>query len=606
MAAADVYLSSQARECFNELVQQGEKYFDLHPQDISELFIKDRTCDMTPLRLISEFRIIDEFYGFHLKWVPEDIASVLADDKKSSDDILREVHKVSDLDIIKFIESAVSPKMNKSASTFAEAARKHEFAVQNMIAYIKEQKGSDITDKKITPEQIHALAETLSRVPNEKFETYKKKFSATDIDNIYLWAIANSTIVYPYLSLTDAANHIKKVVERAESLKSWGIGSDGRIHLPPLESVADSKFWYLLYAILDNKYGKEIVYDGTIDESFQTFSNDELAKNPRAGDLLFRLMELIRTTGSANFRTPDSVTSEIMLKNQVDLELIDIIRTQKDSLYKNYTLNPRAVADMRRSVTSNKTVSTGKKSHVVQVVTYEGSKLAETICSYGNYKSSTPESNPLYRIIHRVLEDLSKELPENWVIPKSVFLAPSVQVRTSIRQGPKIKTKGGREKANAYIPFSFVKSSSCTAYPAVAKKELTDIGSAIIKNSDLINSVGLREGGKLIPLFSDYISNSYIISDQLRKMWAVQAKIPADIPSIRESLVDNFSNIINNSKEVVEDLRALLKEQKALSDEIVFKDPLKTKEEMDALKASITKAENDKKDARKKRQTSNQ
>jgi hypothetical protein len=589
-------------------IRNGVEHIDLVADDMLYAFV-DKSVDFSIINILSSIRLASDFFGIPINWVVEELAYALCGFQKyegrDESELVKEILSVKDTDIVNHIKQMEKVLVKPKTLTFSDTVRLHEVKVQNIIAYIKDQKKVDIADGKITSEQINALGETLSRVDDKKFESYKGRIANEIVDHIYLWAIANARIVFPYLTLESAAQNIKSVTQQVEDTRKWGLLPDGKIHLPKIESNT-SNFWYLLSSIIEDFYGPDmVVRDGEIDETYQEMSNTELAKEPMAGKILFRIMELIRSPGSATFRSPEVPTAESTIKNQVDLDLIDGVRLREYSLYKNYTLNPKVIANLRRTVTTSKTEMQGKKSQVYLVTTHEGSKLAETISSYGNYVFKKPESNPLYKIISKILSDISLSLPKKWTIPKNVFLAPSIQVRSNFRQGPKVKTKGGKEKANAYIPFSFVKSASCASYPASVKKELTDMGAAIVQNADLINSLDLQTAGDVIPLFSAYIRTTYVISDQIRRNWSTRAKVPSDVPLLKELMVTNFQMIL---KEKDKDLTPLLsdynKKLVKLSNEIVFMNSLSDPKEMEALIASIAKVDQEKKDARKKRQTS--
>lgn len=159
------------------------------------------------------------------------------------------------------------------------------------------------------------------------------------------------------------------------------------------------------------------------------------------------------------------------------------------------------------------------------------------------------------------------------------FTAPSVQLRSSIRQGPVIKTKKG-ERRNLYIPFSFVKASECSRMNESTRRDLIDIGVEVTKNLDRVNKLTVKVANQTISKFHEFLKIAYNQSDEIRKVWRQDVLIPnahdlkrvfQGFPNIEED-VDSFDAYLDKVKDfklVFSPVKANPSEQSKIKDEVL-------------------------------------
>jgi hypothetical protein len=379
----------------------------------------------------------------------------------------------------------------------------------------------EVADGKLSPKAVSVLAETLLRVPSVKDDGLRVDRKRTPTpESLYLWAVANASIVFPYVSLESAVKNMKDTLYTP---RSWGY-IDGVYHLPKWES-SDSPAWGLLREVILAKHKDEFVkFDADMTESVPELTATACAKDPRLDSVLIRILELVRNPLSATIRRTDLERSETNVRNAVDFVLLEKIY-QEDEIYKNLTLSGSATSAGRRS---RRVESKGEGNKITYTNVYLGYKLAEILGSYIPVKSAKSLESETF--VHLLISFLRSLVPDaedrkTFELPKPFFETPSNQLRSLIREGPRIKTKKG-EKHNLYVPLSFVKASECTSYPEVARKEIIDLGSSILRTLDEVNKLPIERANKFIPLLRDYLAFSYALSDKCRKEWRGRAYIP--------------------------------------------------------------------------------
>jgi hypothetical protein len=454
----------------------------------------------------------------------------------------------------------------------------------------------EIADGKLGPKAVSVLAETLLRVPSVKTDGVRINRSRTPTpESLYLWAVANATIVFPYVSLESAVKNMKDTLYTP---RSWGY-IDGTYHLPKWEST-DSPAWGLLREIILAKHKDEFVkLDADMTESVPELSATACAKDPRLDTVIIRILELVRNPLSATIRRTDLEKSETIVRNAIDFVLLEKI-FQEDKKYSNLTLSGSATSSGRRS---RRVESKGEGNKITYTNVFLGYKLAEILGSYLPVK--TAKSLESETFIHTIVSFLRSLVPEpdsreEFELPKHFFETPSNQLRSLIREGPRIKTKKG-EKHNLYVPLSFVKASECTSYPEVARKEIIDIGSSILRTLDEVNKLSISRANDFIPLLKDYLSFSYALSDKSRKEWRARAYIP-DVRVLKKLLLG-----IPSLSELDEDLdykispsffEQALNRVKEKGDALPFIPSIEDSEERKILIASISEAVSKKKTKR--------
>jgi len=444
-----------------------------------------------------------------------------------------------------------------------------------------------ISDQKLTDEALNALSESLLRVPADKLVPIELNRFPTP-EKLYLWVIANSNIVFPYMSLKTAVEHMKHSVYVP---RSWGITQDGKFRLPKLEStLEDSNAWVLIREIIMANWPDDLAEDADVTNSTPDLLNDDLAKNPAIEQVLVRVLELIRSPNSATLRNSDG-KAETLVKNAVDFVILDELY-QQDSDLKNLTISGYATSVGRRA-TKVETKSGNKLNYTT---VYLGYKLADIIGQYIPVKTSkSPEGEPLFRIIHEMLRRISALGKKN--IPKAFFEPPSIQLRNRIREGPQVKTKKGL-KHNLYVPLSFVKSSECTLFPESTKKELVEVSSKIVRNLDHINKLPVKLAGEKLPLFDEYLKHSYAISDNCRSEWRKNAYVPSP-DQIEDLMVRKFDHL-ESVDFVSEDFRTYLTMLKVKARQLTFTPVYDEPEKQQRLKAEVSQAIESKKTSRAK------
>jgi hypothetical protein len=395
----------------------------------------------------------------------------------------------------------------------------------------------DLKDGKITANQLSALAETLTYVDDEEVGSQMKLSRPWQSPRgCYTWALARASIAFPSISLDVAAEKIKSLLTAGHT---WGRMSDGKILLPRPESTPDSNAWNLIREILRIRYGEILSEEGPHDETVPTLSNDEIIKKPALEHLLIRILQLTRNPASATLRRSAKMTVDELVRNATDFVVLDQFY-QKHSEYQNLNVSDFAVSMGRRSQKQEITIGSKRTATIGNISV--GYKLSDYLAQYlTKITSKSLENEPFIQLILHLLRDISLEIPSEWELPKIFLEAPSVQLRSSVRQGPSIKTKKG-VRANLYVPLSFVKSVECEFMDESTKRELTTIGASVIQKLDECNHLPIKRASEVTPFLKEYIAQAYIFSDTCRKEWRRNAYVPSSEP-IRKALVEDFPDL---------------------------------------------------------------
>jgi hypothetical protein len=417
--------------------------------------------------------------------------------------------------------------------------------VEKIISSVTSTYGLEISDAKLSDAAISALGETVARVPEhlrEENPVTKNRFRTPEA--LYLWAVANADMVFPYLSLKQAEEHLKISLYAPQP---WGY-KDDHFHLPKVESLfPDSRTWILLSEILRSRFGSDkVTHDSDAVDSVPSLSNDIVEKQPALNTIIIRILELMKNPLSVTIRKEGLEKAEVAIRNAVDFVLIDEIY-QRSEIYENLTLSGIAVTSGRRA---RKVEVKGAANRIGYNYIYQGYKLSELLSLYIDNKSSkekSPEHEPFVAMILALLRNLVPSDLEGFELPKHIFEAPSNQLRSMVREGPQIKTKKGL-RHNLYVPFSFVRAAECASYPEVIRKELIDIGGGVVKHLDSINKTTLTEANISVPFYKEYLSLVYILSDECRKEWRQRAYTP-DAERLRRCVLGEFDRALASEDE---------------------------------------------------------
>jgi len=437
--------------------------------------------------------------------------------------------------------------VQKKVDSYAEIANKKKDLSESIASEIRFAKSEEIGDGKLSEKEITALSETIMRVPEETWNQHKKIILQKPKDQIYYWAIANANFAFPYLKLKDAAEHVES---SSRPTLNWG-WKEGKVHLPPVEIISiDSNIWGLIVYILQARIGKEnVLFDAVEVDNFPDLSNEVIAKEKALSIVLQRIIELFVNPGSMTIRKGKMELEQTNVRNAVDGYVLDkIYRDNED--YKNLTLSGMTLSQIRRIKKVTKNLP-GSSKKTVNIDTYVGYKLAEILVRYSPERPKEAENDAFVRLIFGLLDYLvENHVPKDFVIPKNFFQTASEQVRLSVRRGPKIKTKEGKEKVNMYIPFSFAKSAECGSYPEHIKKSLTELGSAVVQHIDTVNTMSVKDANVMVPVLKSYIESAYLFSDTMRREWRKNARIPKIAP-IKKQIDEDFEKFLDKDGKLI-------------------------------------------------------
>jgi hypothetical protein len=495
-------------------------------------------------------------------------------------------------------EKATAQKAKAYSNVASDAQKAYESIKSELESNYKTQ----LENGDITAAHIHALALTLSRVPADSYEKHRDEIKKRTASRLYDWAKVHSSIVYPYLSLSEAANRLKDK-DTYVPTALWGFQKD-RIVLPKVESLdSDSTNWGLIYDILQSlNTGKTIEMIAENDSSVPDISETRLSKDPQVGYVLVRILELMKSPKSATLRRGEQASEpNSFVRNCVDFYVLDKVRQKFENDYSHLTYFP-SVGSLRRQVKSPvETVDRKGVKTTRERITFVGYKLSELLCSYLVSRTvKVPENEPVSRFFFSLLDYIVDRWDADDCLPSSLFLPANTAVRRKLRQGPLIENKKtGVTKVNLYIPFSFVKSSECARMPEPIKKQLTSLGSSVLTKLDTINSFGVKDQNLYVTEYEQYITYCYALSDEVRKRWRSDLKVPTNIGPVGQTLIDEFPEDfsvldLEACEKYLNSVRRLKFNFKVFSDD---------SEEVKAAQADISKANESRKNARKQRST---
>jgi len=436
----------------------------------------------------------------------------------------------------------------------------------------------------LTEKQITALSEILSYTDEEKArETLEKSLSA---NAIYAWAAANSTIAFPYLSLSEASEKLSINIEVPNT--SWGLVG-GKYKLVRNESLDDSMHWLIVNALLEKEFPTQVEYLDDIPDDFPMLPSGDVAKNIIHDTVFRRVLELSKNPLSATARNGTSLKASDIAKNAVDFVALEHIYTKSGS-YNNLRIGLTPIMHGRRVVQVEKKEPKGRISF--QPV-YTGYKLAEILAELAPHNAKTHESAPLavmlITLIRKMVDDaLEGDSRSTYEIPNAFFETPSNQLRKELRKGPQIRTKNKGMKENLYAPFSFVKSSECSLMPVTTRKAATDLSMSVIHTLDKINKLEPSMASEELPLYRRFLSLSYVLSDTIREKWRKVYSLP-DFRSVAEILNEVIVPGEEGSEKIYfhpEKLEQAFESVKFLT----FEKVTSNQAELDAIKDAIEKA----------------
>jgi len=430
-------------------------------------------------------------------------------------------------------------KEPETPQLMSDVVKRRTELVKEISAEISIYKSEEIADGKLSASGIAALAETISRVPIERYEDEKEEILAGSPEQIYAWAMSNSNVVYPYLCLAQAEKHILTATHASVVDRHWGM-KDGVFTLPKIESVSLSNAWILLFQLAHRLNDGKVKHSYDVDVTVPDLNNDDIVKDPMLETIFLRLLEVDRSPDSVTIRTGTKLSEKDMAKNLVDFVILDKLYQRDKDSYKNLMTAGLVTSKCRRTEKVEK--HDGDQITIKRI--YSGYKLSDITNSLVTKRvSKTEEYEPFTRFIIDICELLSHKISDTFTIPRGFFMTPSIQLRSRIRRGPKIKTKSKKERTNLYIPFSFAKSKECSLIPETIKKAMVDVGSEVIKSLDTINKLPVKEANDKLELYERYITACYRVSDECRKKWRLSCFIPQ---------IENFKQVFNFSEYPVE------------------------------------------------------
>jgi hypothetical protein len=449
--------------------------------------------------------------------------------------------------------------------SFSEAASSLLQKSKSLEKFLRENFSTEIANGSLKEEEVQALVYVLSRVSERVLEKIPKSRTPS---RLYDWAVVNSTITLPYLSLQQAAKEVK--FDKEFSLKTgWGF-EEGTFLFPSKESIDDDEtYWGKLYDLL-TLMGCKVEWNARKGETVPDIGSSILAKNNYFGLVFIRLVELAKSPASATLRGGQKLSALEIAKNHVDFVVLSLIRSSDKERYSNLSLSYESTQCQRKVMVNRPTVGKGGRIETVTSTSRVGYALSEQLASYVEKQvGKTPEAEPFFRFILEILYKIVERIPKGYVLPKSYFAPASSVVRKHLRRGPEIEKKGTTKQGHTYVPFSFSKASSCSDMNETIRKSLTTAGAKISTHLDSVNNLSIALQNEIIPLALRYVEFCYNLSDELRKKWQKAGEVisePLRFPSYFDE--DPFESV-EDCKKVLSKLAGLsFKTVPAMSDEI--------------------------------------
>jgi hypothetical protein len=386
---------------------------------------------------------------------------------------------------------------------------------------------------------INALAETFSYTELSDDDIRSKDFQS--MNQAYAWAVAKSTIAFPFLTLEKAKENVKS---NLEPIPSWGVVKNKVMYLPAPNE--DRTVWAILVYLYESLKPDDVhvEYLTKEDDTVPDLSNDIIVRNGGVLNVVFRrLLELAKNPYSATIRTGTSLSNEDVYRNAIDFVFLDKIYRLGSKNWSKLEISDKALEYGRRvERIENKQ---GKRTFFSNV--FLGYRLSDYLNKTVNDNDNkVKESTPICRFIYELIDAIlaRKPIPRDYDLPKTFFRSPNSSIRTGIRKGPAIKTKNGT-KVNLYAPFTFVKSTECEGMPDHIKKTATDLSSKVVNQIDQINKLSCKEANDNIDSYKDYLYLSYVLSDFARKSWRKDLQCPDyfEIEEILDSCITSASKV---------------------------------------------------------------
>jgi hypothetical protein len=409
---------------------------------------------------------------------------------------------------------------------YAAITESRERLVKGYILILNEAYKDFVQNGKLTTNEIQSLGYILAGLDPDETRSHLADIQAMGRPEVlYTWAISKSSIPFPALTLRQASEGFRTLLPVTNLL---GFVAEGHIRLPlQYAKSGDSNVWSFLFEICKKVYPScEILDLENYSDVIPELDNTIIAKNRVLEFAIARLLELCKSPNSATLRRTERPSLENRVKNAVDFVVLDHI-FQRDTSLHNLSLSHYAMLEGRRSVVQE---YPGSKGEILTRKLFVGYNLSALLAGYINEKKAPSlESEPFIKFILQLLRDISSQVSSQFTIPKIFFEPPSIELRSSVRRGPDIKTKKGT-KSNLYTPFSFAKSSECHLMTETIRRELIDLGSSVLQKLDEPNKLPIREASIVMPFFQEYLKLCYAVSDQCRKEWRQSCFVPNTTP----------------------------------------------------------------------------
>ncbi|XDO01618.1 hypothetical protein [Phytophthora cinnamomi ormycovirus 4-1] len=321
-----------------------------------------------------------------------------------------------------------------------------------------------------------------------KLAMVEASFQRKDWDGAYMLLIVGQKMSMPHLSLNSAISG-----QHSQQSFNWGVIGE-KLFFPNQESLADSRFWLLMYAIA---LELNIPVSETNDfEGFEWINNENfMAINSLGLKLFHRMNDLITSPQSATWRKGDKVDRD---KNLIDGYV----------LYKRYLRLRDAYPHIELKKEFQDSVIFAREIRERREVT-KGLHLDHCL-------TRILENERCRKMVLFILETIADKSD---FMPSSIFVDPSTLYHRSLRRGPKVTKQKGKRKVEEnvlYSPFTFYHSkkkweSSPTLDPRIAT--LADRSNKMFQAIRVTNLQELNDVANRIAPTLKYV---YHLSDHIR------------------------------------------------------------------------------------------
>ncbi|XDO01620.1 hypothetical protein [Phytophthora cinnamomi ormycovirus 5-2] len=338
--------------------------------------------------------------------------------------------------------------------------------------------------------KLHILANLLLWYTGgeAKLRMVEASFQRKDWDGAYMLLIVGQKMSMPHLSLNSAISG-----QNAQSVYNWGVIGE-KCFFPNQESLADSRFWLLMYAIaleLEIPVAETDEFDG-----FEWVSNENfMAVNSFGLKLFHRMNNLITSPQSATWRRGDRVDRD---KNLIDGFV----------LYKRYLRLRSIYPDVELKKEFQDSIVFAREIRDKREVT-KGLHLDFCL-------TRILENERCRKMVLFLLESIADRSD---FLPSSIFVDPSTLYHRALRRGPKVTKQKGKRKVEEnvlYSPFTFYHSkkkweSNPHLDPRIAT--LADRSNKLFQSIRVSNLKELNDVSSRIAPTLRYV---YYLSDQIR------------------------------------------------------------------------------------------